>query len=95
MGSFHGRGSFALKVDDVGINRRGIVQQVVVLAFEVLVEERERAGSYRLALSPGSGGRITCLCWLVNQRAAIDKTDMRRILNLKPECIVSRLIEKG
>ena len=75
MGGFHGSRSFALKVDDVGISRRGIVQQVVVLAFEVFVEERDRASSDRLALSPGSGGRITRLCWIVNQRAAIGKTD--------------------
>src|SRR5262245_44607546 len=50
--------SFALKVDDVGMNRRGVVQQVVILAFEVFVEERERAGSDRPALLPGNGGRI-------------------------------------
>jgi len=50
--------SFSLKVDDVGINHCGVVQQVVVLAFEVLVKEREDGGSYRLALSPGSEGGI-------------------------------------
>ena len=56
---FASQGSFALKVDDVGINRRGVVQQVVVLAFEVLVEERKRTGSYCLTYAPGSERWIT------------------------------------
>ena len=52
--------SFALKVNDLGINRRRVVQQMIVLAFKVFVEEGERAGSDRLANRPGSGGRIRC-----------------------------------
>ncbi len=75
--------SFSLKVDDVGINRRGVVQQVVVLVLEVLVEEGERAGSYRLAYAPGSGGRTSreCKCRAVNQPDNLVKTVMQRILN--------------
>ena len=51
--------SFAPIVEDVGVNRSRVVQQVVVLILEVFVEERKRAGSYRLAYSLGSGGWVT------------------------------------
>jgi len=77
------------------MNRRGIVQQVVVLAFEVFVEERDRTGSYRLALSSRSGGRITRCCRIVNHRAFVRKTAMRRGLKLTPECLMGCLGEKG
>ena len=98
VGCGQGRGapdSFRLKVDNVWVNRRGIVQQVVVLVLEVFVEEREHAGSYRLALGPGSGGRISRPSLIADQRASVLKTLMCSALNLQPECIAGCLGEEG
>ena len=85
---------FSLKVDDVGMNRRGVVQQVVILVLEVFVEEGERAGSYRLALRPRNGCRISRPCLVANQRASVLKTLMRRVLDLKPVGILDRVGEQ-
>ncbi len=67
---------------------------MVILAFEVFIEEGEDTGSYRFAFCLGSGGRVARLRWVVNQGAMIGKTRMRGVLNLKPECILGCLGEK-
>src|SRR5438128_1451204 len=79
---------FLFEIEDARKARGWAIQQMVVLAFKVFIEERDEIGVDRQCGLASGRGRI---CYQVSGAEA----GVLCFANQKPDGVLSRLVEKG